>query len=128
MTLQVPLLPAVCAVALLVGCGGTAAPPTRAGAPVSVAPDSPRIAANGLKFDRAELRFSAGRAFALVFDNQEALPHNVSVRDQTGGAVFTGEVFTGPGQRVYAVPALPPGGYSFLCDVHPDMKGTATAQ
>ncbi len=28
----------------------------------------------------------------------------------------------------YAVPALPAGTYGFICEVHPDMKGTITAQ
>ena len=95
---------------------------------VSAGPESPRIAARDLKFDRTELALPAGRAFALVFDNQEALPHNVSISEQNGTVLFVGEVFTGPATRVYAVPALKPGAYPFKCDLHPDMKGVATAR
>ena len=42
--------------------------------------------------------------------------------------VFVGEVFTGPDSRVYAVPALPFGRYTFRCDVHPEMTGTVVSQ
>jgi plastocyanin len=69
----------------------------------------------------------ASRPFALFFNNQEALPHNVSLTDASGAVIFVGEVFTGPADRVYAVPALQVGSYTFKCDVHPDMKGIATA-
>jgi hypothetical protein len=94
---------------------------------VSAGPDSPRIAAKDLKFDRTQLVLPADKPFALVFDNQEAVPHNVSLTDSSGTVVFVGEVFNGPSSRVYAVPALQPGSYTFKCDVHPDMKGVATA-
>ena len=43
------------------------------------------------------------------------------------GQVFKGEIVTS--QKVdYQVPALAAGSYSFLCEVHPDMKGTITVQ
>jgi plastocyanin len=41
--------------------------------------------------------------------------------------VFKGEIVTG--QKVdYQVPALAAGSYSFVCEVHPEMKGTLTVQ
>jgi plastocyanin len=113
--------------AVTAGCGGSGAVGSPAVPPVSVGPDTPRIAAKDLKFDRTELQMPANAAFALFFDNQEALPHNVSLTDASGAVAFVGEVFTGPSSRVYAVPPLKPGAYTFKCDLHPDMKGTATA-
>ena len=105
--------------------GGSSASQTSGPTPRA---DSPRLSAKGLAFDKAVLQLPAGQSFALVFDNQEAMPHNVSIHAADGRALFTGEVFTGPAQRVYVVPALPAGTYSFQCDVHPQMKGAATAQ
>ena len=41
--------------------------------------------------------------------------------------VFKGEIVSS--KKVdYQVPALAAGTYSFICEVHPDMKGTITAQ
>jgi plastocyanin len=114
--------------ASLAACGASPGAGTGGVPSVSAGPDSPRIAAKDLKFDRVQLQLPASNAFALVFDNQEALPHNVSFSEQSGTVLFVGEVFTGPATRVYAVPALKPGTYLFKCDLHPDMKGTATAQ
>jgi hypothetical protein len=108
-------------------CGGSGSVGSPA-VPASIGPDTPRLAAKELEFDRTELRLPANRAFSLFFDNQVAWPHNVSLTDESGTTVFTGEVFTGPGSRLYAVPALKPGGYLLICDVHPQMKVAATAQ
>jgi len=41
--------------------------------------------------------------------------------------VFKGDIVTN--QKVdYAVPALVAGTYSFICEVHPEMKGTLTVE
>ncbi|MDQ4148472.1 MAG: cupredoxin domain-containing protein, partial [Actinomycetota bacterium] len=88
------------------------------------------IAANNLAFDQRELVVPAGREFKLVFNNQEALPHNVAIlRSQGSGEVlFREPPFTGPAERTYTVNAIPAGSYYFQCDVHPNMNGTVTAQ
>jgi plastocyanin len=125
MPLRTLSLLVACTIAVSFGCGSSTSAPAGGGS-VSAAPDSPRLTANNLAFDRAELHVPAGRPFALVFDNQEALPHNMSIRNASA-ALFTGEVFTGPGQRVYSIPALAAGSYTFQCDVHPQMTGTLTA-
>ncbi len=110
---------------VIVACSpGTAASPSPA---ASADPAAPRIAARDIKFDRSELTVPAGTPFTLVFENQEAAPHNVAITAPDGGAPFTGEVFQGPARRDYAVPALAPGAYRFLCTVHPTMTGTLTA-
>ena len=44
-----------------------------------------------------------------------------------GTQVFKGDIVAGT-KVTYAVPALAAGTYTFICEVHPDMKGTITAQ
>ena len=44
-----------------------------------------------------------------------------------GLVIGAGEIFGGVASRTYAVPAIPPGTYRFLCDVHPTMVGTLIA-
>ena len=66
-------------------------------------------------------------AFAIDFDNQDGAPHNVPISDASGATVFKGEIVTAR-RSTYAVPALAAGSYPFICEVHPDMKGTITAE
>jgi plastocyanin len=40
--------------------------------------------------------------------------------------LLAGDIFTGPAQKVYDVPALASGTYQLHCDVHPEMHGTIT--
>ncbi len=101
---------------------------------LGMAPDTPEapegppatsVAATELAFDTDRLAVPAGREFGLEFSNRSALPHNVSIRDSSDDALFTGETFTGPRTVTYAVPALDTGSYAFVCDVHPEqMTGT----
>ena len=114
----------------------TASPSAPAGSPAPSASGAPagdvvRIAANDIAFDQAELTVPAGRPFSLVFDNQEAVPHNVAIYTDSsaGQSLFVGEVFAGPGERTYAVPAIPAGSYFYRCDVHPtQMTGMLVAR
>ena len=107
------------------GCStasGVAGPPPSAPAGGAV------IVARDLAFDRARLEVPAGVAFSLLFENWEGAPHNVAILDQGDGrVVFAGEIFGGPGARIYAVPSIAPGMYTFRCDVHPEMQGTVVA-
>ena len=91
--------------------------------------NSPTITAIGLKFDRTELDVPAGRPFTLVFDNRDTAPHNLAIYRDAGATtvLFRGEVFSGPGSHVYAVPVLPAGTWFFRCDVHTDMQGQVVA-
>ena len=120
------------AAAALAGCssGGSpsSAPPSGASAGAPVGSGGLQIAARDIKFDRTELALPANQPTSLLFDNQEGAPHNVEIKDAAGARIFTGEIFTGPAQRTYQIPALTAGTYSFICTVHPDMKGTATVQ
>jgi plastocyanin len=111
----------------IAGCSGSALGYDQA--PASLDPASPKLGASGVQFDRAELTVPANRPFILVFENREAVSHNVSIyadspaRDRR----FEGVLFGGPATRWYPVPALAPGSYVFVCDLHPSMTGRLVA-
>ena len=103
------------------GQGGGTPPPAPAG--------GVQVVAKNLAFEQTSLTVKAGATFDLQFVNQDSAPHNVAIYTDAAASskVFGGDVITG-GQTDYAVPPLRPGTYFFRCDVHPDMKGTITAQ
>jgi plastocyanin len=111
--------------AVLAACSGSSAgTATPAG---SVDPNAIVVTAKDLKFSPTEVSAPADAPFALVLDNQEGAPHNIVISDAAGAKVFEGEIVTN--QKVtYQVPALAAGSYPFICAVHPDMKGTLTAE
>ncbi len=99
--------------------------------PSMVPGSSYTIVAMGVKYDLSALAVAAGKAFSIVFDNQDAgIPHNVAIHQGTamGTEVFKGEIFPGIGTRTYSVPALTAGTYVFVCTVHPNMVGTLTVK
>jgi plastocyanin len=122
------------------GAGGSAARPSpgASGAPASGALGSPpadgqaadvTVEAKGIAFVQATWTGPAGRPFKLAFDNEDAgVPHNVAIKDSTGAEVFKGDIFSGVETRLYDVPALAAGQYTFVCSVHSNMSGTATLQ
>ena len=111
--------------AVLVACSGTSAAPAAPAEPAD--PNAPVVTAKDLKFSPTEVSVPAGEPFQLVLDNQESAPHNIKISDSTGAEAFKGEIVSS--QKVtYQVPALAAGAYPFICEVHPDMKGTITAE
>jgi cytochrome c oxidase subunit 2 len=85
------------------------------------------LIADQIEFDTHELRVPAGEPFTLRFTNAESVVHNVSIYDGDNEEVFIGDPVTGPDEVIeYAVDALEPGEYTFICDYHPvsDMTGT----
>jgi mono/diheme cytochrome c family protein len=54
-----------------------------------------QLAALNIQFDQTELFAPADTPFVIRFDNQEAVPHNVQIKDANGTAIFTGEIITG---------------------------------
>jgi plastocyanin len=119
---------------------GSAAPPSGsapASAPASAGASAPaggtvlEIGAQGVAFNTAELTAPADQPFQIHFTNNDAsIQHNVAIHEgsPTGKEVFKGEIFVGPGERTYDVPALKAGAYAFVCTVHPNMTGTLTVQ
>jgi plastocyanin len=84
-------------------------------------------------FDPTTLETAAGAPFTLTFDNEDnTVQHNLVLQDSAGTAVAVqGDTkpFTGPGDRVYQVPALTAGEYKYVCQVHPGtMTGTLTVK
>ncbi len=106
---------------VLGACAAVAAPPLQ----TPDVPGSVPLVASGNAFDRSTVGVEANRSFSLVFENRDGAQHNVSIAPAGGGApLFVGEIFGGPAARVYSVPALAAGRYTFRCDVHPEMTGT----
>ena len=122
MTVLKPLaLNATLALAVVSGCSGASQP---AGTPPAGAVI---VTAANLVFDPNSVRAPAGEEFVLYFDNRESVLHNAKLVDGTGKTIVEGEVFTGPSARVLDVPALAPGTYKILCDVHPAMTAELIA-
>ena len=103
--------------------------------PGSAGPGGPPPAADvtleavGIAFVQASWTGPADAPFKLAFDNEDpGTPHNVALKDASGGEVWAGDIFNGVETRVYDVPALPAGQYTFVCSVHPNMTGTATLE
>ena len=116
---------------VLAACSGaSAAPPAGTPAPAgspATAGDAIAVVAKDIKFTTTDLAVTAGTGFTIAFDNQEGAPHNIAISDAGGASVFKGEIVSS--KKVdYAVPALAAGTYTFICEVHPDMKGTITAK
>jgi plastocyanin len=111
---------------LLAACRGPAGT-------VGPAPSAPSggvaVVAADMAFDRGELAIPAGRPFPLLFENRDGAPHNIRIlAANSGDTLFVGEIFSGPGSRTYALPAIPAGAYRFRCDVHPAMAGEVVAR
>lgn len=106
--------------------GGASAPPSSEAPAVEA---DITLVAHNIAFDQTAITGPADTPFTIALDNQDAgTPHNVELKDSAGAVAFQGEIFNGVETRVYDVPALPAGSYTFLCTVHPNMTGTATLE
>jgi len=114
------------------GSGAPGAPgePGGSGGPGPGAPAADVVVhAKDIKFAESSLTGPADRPFTLALVNDDAgTPHNVEFKDGTGTSVYKGEIFPGVETRVYDVPPIAAGTYTFLCTVHPSMTGSATLQ
>lgn len=120
------------------GAGASGAPPGGSGGPGEPGgsggpPPGPTadvvVHAKDIKFVEASLTGPADRPFTLALVNEDpTTPHNLELKDGAGASVFKGEIFPGVDTRVYDVPSLAAGTYTFLCTVHSSMTGSATLQ
>ncbi len=106
-----------------------ASAPASAGGSAAAGGTVLELAALNVAFDQTALSAPAGQPFQIHFKNQDqGTPHNVAIHQgsPTGAEVFKGEIFPGPAERTYDVPALQAGTYGFVCSVHANMTGTLT--
>ena len=102
----------------------TAASSADASAPAS---GGTTVVAKDIAYQPTSLTIPANTATTITFDNQDAAPHNIAIKDASGAQVFKGDIVTQ--QKIdYNVNALPAGAYQFWCEVHPNMTGTLTVQ
>ena len=120
--------------ALTVACssggGSSAAPSSAPSASAAASADAGggvTVVAKDIAFSPTAITLPADTATPVVFDNQEAAPHNIAIKDAAGTQVFKGDIVTQ--QKVtYNVGPLAAGSYTFWCEVHPNMTGTVTVQ
>jgi plastocyanin len=123
-------------VVALAACGGgdTDSPGTSdggtGGGTVAVVDGNVDLSADNLEFDASVIEAPAGEEFTITFTNLEAQPHNVVVLTEEGGdEIVAGNVIDQPDATdTITVPALDPGEYYFLCEIHPDMNGTIVVE
>ena len=120
----------------LAACGGgdtdspAASDDNTGGGTVAVVDGNVDLSANNLEFDASVIQAPAGEEFTITFTNLESQPHNVAVDTEEGGdEIVTGEVIEGPdATTTITVPALEPGEYYFVCDIHTNMNGTIVVE
>jgi plastocyanin len=124
------ILGLVALAAVLAACSGASAAPATAdpsSGTTGSTGDATSITAKDMQFVQKDVTVKAGSAFAIAFDNKDGAPHNIAISDSTGAKVFEGSIVSGQAVT-YSVPSLAAGTYTFICQVHPDMKGTITAK
>jgi mono/diheme cytochrome c family protein/plastocyanin len=104
---------------------GASGEPSPGGSPAPTG-ETVEVSALNIAFEQTTLTAPADAPFTVRFENKEAVPHNVEIKDGSGASVFRGEIVTGPTVVDYQVPALAAGSYTFICTVHPNMTGTLT--
>ena len=122
------ILGSIALAGLLAACSGASAAPAGTSAPAgNPSAGAVSVVAKDLKFTTPDVTAPAGKPFTVAFDNQDGAPHNIAISDASGAKVFKGDIVAST-KVDYQVPALAAGTYGFICEVHPDMKGTITVK
>ena len=86
------------------------------------------LVAEETAFDKDKVTVHAEEEVEIEFENEdEGIYHNVAIYEGEGAEaepVFNGEGFPGGDERTYHLEAPEPGTYVFVCDFHPNMKGS----
>jgi glucose/arabinose dehydrogenase len=84
------------------------------------------VTAAGIRFLNADVTVTQGSR--LTFANADVAPHNVvaEARGATGPLFSSATVTTGQTADVAGVERLKPSTYTFVCTLHPSMRGTLT--
>ncbi len=120
-------LVAACAASLLAACGDddTAAPPADDGGCRAAAAGRVGIVAEDLAWDTDCLEVPADAPVVIEIDNRDdGVNHNLRVTEAPGAPKT--DLEAGPVVQELQL-TLPAGRYEFVCDIHPTMVGTITA-
>lgn len=122
------LVAAIAALLAGAGCGGggqgeRAAPQSKRSLPSTT---SFTVVARDLAWDVREVTVPVGQEVTVTVDNaDDGVNHNLHVK-------VTGDPRTaleaGPVEQTLRFTAKAPGTYEFVCDIHPAMAGTITAE
>lgn len=86
------------------------------------------LRAKNVKYSTDKITVKAGEEVSIEFHNGDAgTYHNMAVYEgdsPDAAPVFNGEGFPGDKTKVYRFTAPAAGAYVFVCDFHPNMKGT----
>ncbi|MFJ9010716.1 cupredoxin domain-containing protein [Streptomyces canus] len=113
-----------CALLILVGCsnGDGTSPATASASPTvtSAGPGRTRVVIENFTFRPANLQVRPGTKVTVV--NKDSDAHTVTA---TEDKIFDTGNITGGATVTFTAPSTP-GSYSYLCTLHPNMKGTLT--
>lgn len=106
--------------------GSSAGAPVQSEAPVEA---GGTVVTAEFAFSTSEIIAPAGEDFEITLDNQDGAPHNIYIYpDDSAQALFEGADVQAGGSETYSIPALDSGEYPFICQIHPNMKGTVTVE
>ena len=106
---------------LAAACGGGGGADNTANAADSGGGGSETVAISGQKFQPAELSVSAGSS--VTWNNADDAPHTVTFDDdavESSDELAKGDTFSATFADA--------GSYSYVCAIHPEMKGSVTVQ
>lgn len=82
------------------------------------------LVAENVQWNTDAIAAPAGEEFRIVIDNKDdGVQHNLTIKDTD----FTSPLEAGVSAQVLPV-TLDAGEYSYVCDLHPAMEGTITAE
>jgi plastocyanin len=122
---------AIALIVVLVACSAASSPSASEAQPTTI-PSAPgnggtveisvaTDAGGALAFDPPQISVPAGAVVRLTFTNKATVPHNLTFADPINVATAT-VVDPGASQTIeFTAPAE--GKYSFVCTLHPGMKG-----